>query len=481
VALLLAFAQLLQWLAVRRYFEGIATAVAPVATLGWAGIDAFPPGRLGLSGARFAVADDEALAIEAEHVAIHGEDPLELLLWSTGLREQAPEPLTLRLRGVRISQALLARLRPASGAGFVLPFEAFGCAATEAGMAVALTAADYEALGWATPRFDIDARIERDRNNRRLVVGMAVDRIPAGSLRIELAFADVDDAGIRWRADLGGARIERVTVAYEEQGALAARNAHCTAHAHGGDAAAFQAQHLERLHEWLRGHGLVPDEPVWAAYRRWLDTGGPIELVAEPAPGVPLAAYGEFAPEDRLRLLGVSARVAQGEPVPVEAMAVRRAGAPFRPLPPLTQLDPHEAFERSSAGDAGTDADPADPADPLDTPGDDAASAGDAAIAADPPATPPASAPAPTSATGSLPVVPAVEPQPVAIGFAELAVHLGRRVRVETVAGNRHQGIVLDATADAVELEIRRYGGGARLPIARDRIRSVELMPPAQP
>lgn len=82
-----------------------------------------------------------------------------------------------------------------------------------------------------------------------------------------------------------------------------------------------------------------------------------------------------------------------------------------------------------------------------------------------------------------LAITPAETPLPATPGFGinriaspELDMNLGRQVRIGTVSGNRHSAIVLDATADAVELKICSYGGGARLPIARDQISEIELV-----
>ena len=66
-----------------------------------------------------------------------------------------------------------------------------------------------------------------------------------------------------------------------------------------------------------------------------------------------------------------------------------------------------------------------------------------------------------------------------AIAFAELQDQLGRLVRVRMVTGNRYSGRVLGATDDAVELEIRRYGGTARLPISREQIERIEITVPS--
>lgn len=461
VALLLGFAQLVHWLAVRRYFTHVAESVAPAARLSWDGIDAIPPGRVGLRGVRFTVAGRDELALDAERVMLRSDAPFALASWAAGWREQAPDPLALELRGVQASPALADQLRTRARAGFVLPFEAFGCGGA------ALEASEYEALGWSGARHDIDVRIHRDRGAGRLIAGMAVDRLPAGSLKLEVAFADVAERGLDLGADLGGARIDRISLDLKEQGTLAVRNNHCAAQDHSGDDEAFRAAHLRQLHAWLATYGLVPDEPVWAMYRQWLETGGPVEVVAEPAPGVALADYGQFAPEDRLRLLGVSARFAGGEPVPVEATTVRRPGAAFRPLPPLSELDPQQAFERMAAQDEPTQA--ADAVD-IEAPRDDAGEG----LPDDEPAAPAAPVERVTPAAAA---APDARPTTTRIAFPELSLYLGRRVRVETTGGNRHHGVVLDATADAVELEIRRYGGGARLPIARERISGIVLMP----
>lgn len=446
VALLLALAQLAYWLGVRRYFEGLAGAVATVVRFEHERIVAFPPGAFGLDGIRIALTDREDLVLRADRLRVRSPDAFWLLRWLLGWRSAALDHLEVSLEGVRASAALMRALKTYTGtAGFMLPFEGVGC-----GDSMVLGDADYEAMGWQAPRFDAELRFERQPDARRIDIALRIDRDPPGVLRGALRFVDVPENGLNWTADLGGARLSRLELDYDEQGTLLARNTHCAdERAETNDV--FGARHLERLHAWLGTHGVVPDEPVWAAYRSWLGSGGTLHLVAEPAPGVPLTDYAQFAPEDRLRLLGVSARIADGEPVPVEATAVRGVAGGFRALPPLSDIDPQQAFEPTV--EAATDI-------------------GGVANTVDPPVSPePEQTPATTPSVSSAAVIVFTR-----IGFPELALHLGQQVRISTVSGNQHNGIVLDATADALELEIRRYGGGARLPIARDQISTIDLI-----
>lgn len=460
VALLLVILQLAYWLGVRRYFVSVADAVAPVAALRFDGVAAFPPGQLGLDGLRFEVAGRDDLVLTADRLRARSDDLAWLGRWLLGLDSRAPDELVIRLEGVRASDALIRQLRHQSDAlGVVIPFEGVAC-----GDSATLTDDDYAALGWNNAGMNLQVDLLHDPAARRLQVAVRIDRTPAGVLHAQLDFADVPDGGIVLTAGLGGARLERMAMDYDEQGALARRNDHCATTHDQGDGNTFIAAHLKGVHDWLRAQGIVPDEPIWAAYRGWVTTGGPIRLVAEPAQGVRLQEYAQFAPEDRLRLLGISARMANGEPVPVEATAARSDSAAFRPLPPLSDIDPLEAFH---------------PAEPVDTPvfplSDVVVEASvdsvdtNAAVVGD------TGSPASPGGTARSSRTP---PRPTTVyevmSFPELALSLGQRVRIDTVNGNQHRGVVLDATADAVELEIRRYGGGARLPIARDQISRIE-------
>src|SRR5690606_42038894 len=115
---------------------------------------------------------------------------------------------------------------------------------------------------------------------------------------------------------------------------------------------AFAAADLRGGHGLLRGMGIVPDEPSWAAYRAWLNEGGTLTFAAEPAPGVPFSEYPAFAPEDRLRLLGLSLQVAGSSPVPVEAIGPQATRVQFRPLPELPEtppVEPQRGFTSSTA------------------------------------------------------------------------------------------------------------------------------------
>jgi hypothetical protein len=475
VALLIALLQLLYWLGARRYFASLADAVAPVAQLRFDRVVAFPPGQVGLDGIRFDVAGRGDPDLRADRLRARSDDIAWWLHWLAGRATDAPQALVIELQGVSASNALLGHVRQrADPVGLLLPFEGVGCHG-----AAALAAHDYAALGWLDWRVDLRLDLVHDHAARRVDVDLRVERKPAGALRAQLRFADVPDSGLPLVAGLGGARLERVEIVLDEQGALAQRNAHCAMpDDDAGDA--FIVTHLEQVHAWLQSRGVVPDEPIWAAYREWVTIGGPIHLVAEPAQGVKLAEYPQFAPEDRLRLLGISARMGAGDPVPVEATAARPAGDAFRVLPLLSDIDPDHAFAPIEIREALPDSAFAEVAeeipesgrpaedDSLDSVDPDVGNADEGSAA---------------RATSSLPEI-AVATPPVrassagisTIGFPELAMHLGQRVRIDTVNGNHHRGVVLDATADAVELEIRRYGGGARLPIARDQISRITVV-----
>ncbi len=464
LALLLALLQLAYWLGVRRYFVSLADAVAPVAVLTFDRVSAFPPGELGLDAVRFTVAGRDEHALTADRLRARSGDLEWLARWLVGLDAGAPDALTIRLEGIRADEALVRQIRHRSDAvGFVLPFEGVGC-----GSGHTLTASDYVALGWDDGSMDVQIDLTHDPAARRLTIVLQTDRHPAGRVRAQMHFADVPEEGMVLAAGLGGARLERVEVEFDDRGALARRNAHCAIANDGVDRDDFIATHLKGVHDWLRMQGVVPDEPIWAAYRDWVAMGGPIQLIATPAQGVRLQDYGQFAPEDRLRLLGISARMAGGEPVPVEATAARPAGVAFRALPPLADIDPQQAFDPAPIVDA--DALVADDAS-IQSSTDVAESVPDTgtrgALSA---SAPQVVRPATDPAAGGSRVTTTYR----VIGFPELAMSLGQRVRIDTVNGNQHRGVVLDATADAVELEIRRYGGGARLPIARDQISRIE-------
>jgi hypothetical protein len=456
VALLLALLQLTWWFGLHRYAADLATAVAPVARLEFAAVRSWPPTRPGLEQVEFTVASRPELALSAARVSLAGADPAWLVRWLLGLRPPLPERLTVQVQGLVLSDGLLRQLRQRAGvAGLVLPFEGVGC-----GEAPILDDQDYATLGWAQPRFDLELQLRPDHGQQRLELGLRVDRMPAGVASLQAQLVDVPERGAILAADLGGARLDGVDLRLEELGSLALRNEHCAARL-GLDRAAYLDLHLERLHQHLAGLGLVPDEPVWAAYRQWLGRGGDLTLQARPVPGVPFAEYGAFAPEDRLRLLGLTVRMGDDEPVPVEATAARRAEGSFRPLPP--------AEPRAPAPDPSIEDDWA-ALDALATSDGEPGDAGDGTPAA-------ASDDAPPAPAAVTPAVAAAPPRPrlQAINFSELQEQLGRLVRVQMITGNRYSGRVLGATDDAVELEIRRYGGTARLPINREQIDRIEI------
>jgi hypothetical protein len=460
VALLLALLQLTWWFALHRYATGLAAAVAPVARLDYGAVRSWPPTRPGLDQVEFTVAGRPDLVLSAARVRLAGADPAWLLRWLFGLRPPLPERLAVQVQGLELGDDLLRQLRRRAGAaGLVLPFEGVGC-----GDGPTLDDQDYAALGWDAPRFDLDLQLRPDRDQARLDVSLRVDRTPAGVVRLQAQLADVPGAGAILAADLGGARLDRLELTLEELGSLALRNEHCAARL-GIDRAAFLDRHLARLHQHLSGLGLVPDEPVWAAYRQWLVRGGELNLTARPVPGVPFAEYGAFAPEDRLRLLGLSVRMGEDEPVPVEATAAQRTEGSFRALPPANEMA--AAAEPAAPEDDWATLDALAPVD------------ADGAVDGAPAGAPPE--PAPAAAVPAVAAAAAPRLQPIA--FSDLPGHLGRLVRVRMVTGNRYSGRVLGATDDAVELEIRRYGGTARLPISREQVETIEITvtPPAAP
>ncbi len=443
IALLLASLQLVYWSAVRRQVRQLAEAVAPVADLSYENIDAFPPGSLALNGVRLSVRGFESLHLQADRVALHHLDRLWLLGWLAG-REQPPvRRFALQVDGLNPSPAMLQALRRRAGAlGLTLPFEAVGCA--DGGT---FGHDDYAVLDWQALRLDLLLDWRRRPELRRVDIDLRVDRHPSGVLLAQLGFVEVSERNGLFSRGLGGARLDSASLRYDNDDALRQRNQLCAARA-GADAD-FHAEHLRRVHELLRGLGVVPDEPIWEAYAAWSAQGGTLTLTAEPAPGVSFSEYPAFAPEDRLRLLGLALQVANGEPVPVEAIGAHTGAVAFRPLP--------EDLEQVPGMDAGQDdGGSAPPAGGGDPPGEQA---------------------------GAATVVPAPRPGIVAraIAFDELGSHHGGQVRIATVSGGRHVGVILDSTSDAVELQIVRYGGAARLPIVRDQISRIELLEHADP
>lgn len=425
VALLLASLQLVYWTAVRRQAQLLIAAVAPTSTLSYESIEAFPPGALVLHGVRLAVTGREAIYLQADRVSLNQVDRLWMLAWLSGFERGPLRRFGLQVEGLQASPELLRAIRGRAGVlGLILPFEAVGCAPESV-----FDDSDYAALGWQEPRLDMQLHWHRRPEQRRVDVGLRVDRHPSGVVQADLSFVDVSERASILSARLGGARLDQASVRYDNAQALAQRNAHCVARVESGSD--FLAGHLRRVHELLRDMGVVPDEPIWAAYRAWLEQGGTLNFTAEPAPGVPFAEYPAFAPEDRLRLLGLSLQIAESAPVPVEAIAARTSAVAFRPLPeePVPEAEPTR-----NAGSAQPSIE----------------------------ATPP---------PRRRPVIVA---QP--IEFAEVANHHGEQVRIATIGGGRHVGLVLGSTDDAIELQISRYGGAARLPIAQEQISRIELL-----
>lgn len=453
--MLLFALQLLYGLAVRRYFDGLAAAVAPVAELRYALIEAFPPGRFGMREVSFRVAGAPQLELRAERALLRSQDRTWLLSWMFGQEPGLGRDLGLRLEGVRISPQLLARLRGhLEPVGLILPFEGMAC-----GDGVrSLSEADYGALGWNHPRWDLDLRLGYRASERRLDLDWRLDRDPPGVVFGQAVLTNVPSSGALLRPDLGGAHVELLNLRYQEQGLLAQRNAHC---GNGdGSGLTFLERHQQQLHAWLGELGMVPDEPLWNAYGYWLRHGGELELIARPAQAVAFDDYHRFAPEDRLRLLALSLRVADQPPVAVEAVASGvLLDVDFSPLPDL----PGEfvSFEVAEVPDDSADWDPLRETDDGVVFDDD-----ELELDADEAVAEPRAVPAP--------------PRPRLvfrqIEFEQLAGRRGERVRITTLGGNRHSGVILDATDDALELQISRYGGGARLPIARDRIQLIELV-----
>lgn len=424
VALLLASLQLVYWSAVRRQVMLLAGAVAPVATLSYEGIDAFPPGTLALRGVSLAVKGREAIHLRADRVALDNVDRLWMLRWLAGMERAPLRRLGLQIDDLRPGPVLLSALRDRAGPlGLALPFEAVGCTADSV-----FDDDDYAALDWNGQRLDLRLNWQRRPEQRQVDIGLRVDRFPSGVLLADLNFVDVSERTTILSAGLGGARLDQGTLRYDNAQALAQRNAYCADEVSAD--ADFLATHLRRVHELLRGMGVVPDEPIWDAYRTWLEQGGSLTFTAEPAPGVPFNEYPAFAPEDRLRLLGLSLQVAESVPVPVEAIGARASSIEFRPLPVEPEPEP--------APDEGE------------------------TLAAN------------EAASGTPRRRPVIVAQP--IGFAEVGNHHGAQVRIATITGGRHLGVVLGSTVDAIELQIRRYGGAARLPIAQDQITRIEVL-----
>lgn len=384
-------------------------------------------------------------AMRIERVTVHTPGLWWLIRSSLfGVEEKFPERVGLtldnfELSGVTPQMQAENLLGTYSGA----PFEADGC-----GSRTAWERGDLGTLGLSVQHSKIVVRMNRlgaDAVEFVISAGTPGAGIAEGMVTLTAPGVDANPTAF------AAATLTSATLAFRDEGFIAARNAYCGKEANLS-AAAFVDKHIEAVRARFARVGLVPDAPLEASYREYATKGGELMIRTRPQAGFQLMNARGYNGEQMRYLLSPVVEVQGRDPV-------------LLALKPLSEVQPEPATEVTT-------------------------------VTATPPAATPASAAASTAATATAPAAaPAAPPAPVQeakplvtfgggknafavqpMEYDELRQNVGREVVVRTQNGTTRRGALVRFSGSNLDIQLGARDGGFQLSIPKRDVRDVGVV-----
>ena len=346
--------KLAQYEAAKGQLERLAGSIAPALKLRYSGVTGALDGRVILEEPKLEVLAGPAsgAVLRATRATIEPVSTFWLLRRAISRDAGVPPALDIHLEGATLSESHLDALSLEGwfGPASLVPFESVGCEPVSV-----FSARDYARMGVATRMREDDVRYSYDPATKAMHLDLVSTAPPFSTIN-----ARVDLSAFEPRAWLGdaraakAARVEQLSLTYQDGGYLAQRNRFC-AQLTNTDAAGYAAKHLAAVKAFLERRGIVPGEDVAALYGKLVAEGGSAELSSLPEATFAPADFASYASEDLLRQLNVTLRrntappilmrLAFNEPVPsaaIETLAATDTPAttPASETPPPPVLEP---------------------------------------------------------------------------------------------------------------------------------------------
>ncbi|HVJ61878.1 MAG TPA: hypothetical protein VM555_04110, partial [Tahibacter sp.] len=240
-----------------------------------------------------------------------------------GVEEKFPARVGATLDNFELS-GIPAAMQADSVAGTYsgAPFEADGC-----GRPV-WDRADLRTLGLSVQQSKIVMRLNRlGADAVELVMSAGTPGAGIAEAMITLTAPGMDVNPMAFAA----ATLTSATLAFRDEGFIAARNAYCGKEANLS-AAAFVDKHVEAVRARFARVGLVPDAPLEASYREYATRGGELMIRTRPQAGFQLMNARGYNGEQMRYLLSPVVEVQGRDPV-------------LLALKPLSEVQPEPATE----------------------------------------------------------------------------------------------------------------------------------------
>ncbi len=356
---------------------------------------------------------------------------------------------------------------PYSGAAF----EAAGCA---------------EDMWWHRSEFPEKFRLSEPAGDIRMLLSTEGEQIL--NQRIEFGASESAHVIIERRFELDQAndfldsdpedwRTLEVRWSFRDHGFNTARNAYCAKQA-GISEAQFIERHLAAVARIMESKGLLFDEKIWAAYRRYAETGADLTWQTHYGEGVAWEDIREKRGAVLFNAIGARLSVTGLAPLPYQPQITAT-----RPIPDDASLDSiYQLLVRegsivasSTESLVATTAETAAPVVPTarhtaaTVPSRSTASAVPGAAAA-------AKVTSASARANSAPSATAAADKPAAgseLALRDLGKHVGSYVRVQLSSGRSYVGAIERNTGEALTLSVRLRGGTASLALPHKQIRSV--------
>jgi hypothetical protein len=306
--------KLAQYEAAKSGLQRLAGGLAPQLKLGYSGVTGALDGRVILDEPRLEVLAGPAsgAVLRAKRATIEPSGMFWLLRRAVVRDTGVPATLDVHLEGAAFSESRVDELAHEGwfGPASLVPFESVGCDPV-----TVFSSRDYARMGVATRAREDDVRYSYDPATKALHVDLVSTAPPFSTIN-----ARVDLSSFEPRAWLGdaraakAARVEQLSLTYQDGGYLAQRNRFC-AQLTGTDAAGYAAKHLAAVKAFLEARGVVPGEEVAALYGKLVAEGGSAELSSLPESTFVPADFASWAPDDLLRQLNVTLRRNTAPPI----------------------------------------------------------------------------------------------------------------------------------------------------------------------
>ncbi len=369
--------KLAQYEAAKGQLERLAGSLAPALKLGYSGVNGALDGRIFIEEPKLEVLAGPAsgAVLRATRATIEPVSTFWLLRRAISHDAGVPPALDIHLEGAMLSESHADGLSQDGWFGPVslVPFESVGCEPVSV-----FSARDYARMGVATRVREDDVRYSYDPASKALHVDLVSTAPPFATINARVDLSEFEPRA--WLGDAHAAkaaRVEQLSLTYQDGGYLAQRNRFC-AQLTNTDAAGYAARHLAAVKAFLEARGIVPGDEVAALYGKLVAEGGSAELSSLPEAAFVPADFASYAPEDLLRQLNVTLRrntappilmrLAFNEPVPGAANETLVANATDAPATaPINNASPSPVAEPTPVSSTATTSAPAEEASTLAT------------------------------------------------------------------------------------------------------------------